>query len=299
MKSKKSDSDDSQAGDERKRESTGSTKSAKFQAGIPNNEGKTASTRKSARAKKAVSAGQSYADKAKVPEKTEWFYDRIMFYSMKVGKCPSTTGEVYSRLGNSFGEFLKQDPTCAIGNIFNAKKKPLRSPADFNFNSHGTFQQYFTVDEETDWQFNDGIKQDKPRTFQGSFILLSDQNSVDLLRFCRVDVRKQLKGNGSIGIKEIQELRTVKGLILMGVGVHGTTFGPSVAHDLHLHLSRAELALLDCKKMYDEDGIGHFDSRFEELDEDWRHLTFPELRAITSYPKGGGWEESKPRVDTK
>jgi hypothetical protein len=35
------------------------------------------------------------------------------------------------------------------------------------------------------------------------------------------------------------------------------------------------------------------------LDEDWRHLTFPELRAITSYPKGGGWEESKPGVDIK
>jgi hypothetical protein len=181
-----------------------------------------------------------------------------MFYSMKVGKCPSTTGEVYSHLGNSFGEFLKQDPTCATGNIFNAKKKPLRSPAEFNFDSHGTFQQYFTVDEETDWQFDDGIKQDKPRTFQGSFILLSDQNPVDLLHFCRVDVRKQLKGNGSISIKEIQELRTVKGLILMGV--HGTTFGPSVTHDLRLHLSRTELALLNRKKMYDEDGIGHFDS---------------------------------------
>ncbi len=123
---------------------------------------------KSAKAKKAAAAGKTYADKTKTPEKTEWIYDVIMYYSMKVGKCPSTTGEVYSRLGNAFGILHKEDPTCAIGNIKNAKKTPLRSPAEFNFDSHGKFQQYFTVDEETDWQFDDGIKQDKPRTFQGS-----------------------------------------------------------------------------------------------------------------------------------
>ena len=295
-KSKKSDSDDSQAGDKRKRESTGSTKSAKFQDGIPNNEGKTASTRKSAKVKKAATAGKTYADKAKMPEKTDWIYDVIMYYSMKVGKCSSTTGEVYSRLANAFAILHKEDPTCAIGNIFNAKKTPLRSPAEFNFDSHGKFQQHFTVDEETDWQFDDGIKQDKPRTFQGSFILMSDRNPRELLSYCRVDLRKQLKGNGSIGIKEIQELRTVKGLILMGV--HGTTFGPAVANDLRLYLGRAEQSLLEQKRAYDEDGMGHFDSRFQELDSHWKDLTFPEIRAITSYPKGGGWEESKPQVWT-
>jgi hypothetical protein len=165
-KSKKSDSDDSHAGDKRKRNPVGSTtKTAKFQDGIPDNEGKTASTRMTARAKKdaeSAGPGQSYADKAKLPKKKNWAYEKILYYSMKVGKCTSTTGEVYGRLGNSFGVFLKQDPTCAIGNIYNAKKEPLRSPADFNFNSHCTFQQYFTVDEETDLRFDDGIKQDKP-----------------------------------------------------------------------------------------------------------------------------------------
>jgi hypothetical protein len=134
-------------------------------------------------------------------------------------------------------------------------------------------------------------------SLQGSFILLSDQNPAELLRFCRVDLRKQVKGNGSIGIKEIQELRTVKGFILMGV--HGSTYGPAVAHDLRLYLIKAEEALLFRKKMYDKEGIGHFDSCFEEVDAGWSKLTFPEIRTITSYPKGGGWEESKPGVDTK
>jgi hypothetical protein len=164
-KSKKSDSNNSQSGDKRKRDSTSSSaKSAKFQDGIPDNEGKTASSRKNARAKKAAEksgSGDSYADKAKAPKKTSWENEKILYYSFKVGKCSSTTGEVYSRLGNSFGVFHKEDSTCAVRNICDPNKEPpLRSPAEFNFSTHGTFQQYFTVDDEVDWQFDDGIKQD-------------------------------------------------------------------------------------------------------------------------------------------
>lgn len=301
-KSKKSDSDDSQSGDKRKRDSTGSSaKSAKFQDGIPDNEGKTASSRKNARAKKAAEksgSGDSYADKAKAPKKSSWENEKILYYSFKVGKCNSTTGEVYSRLGNTFGVFHKEDPTCAVRNISDSSKEPLRSPAEFNFSTHGTFQQYFTVDDEVDWQFDDGIKQDKPRTFVGSFILMSDLDPEELVRRCRVDLRKACKGNGSVGIKEIQELRTIKGLILMGV--HGNTFAPAVASDLRNHLIKAEESLLFRKKLYEEEGIGHFDAIFEELEKkDWGQLDFPVIRSVTSYPRGGGWEESKPGVDTK
>lgn len=162
--------------------------------------------------------------------KKSWNFEKILYYSFKVDKCPSTTGKVYSHIENSFAIFLREDPTCAIANIYNTNQEPLRSPAEFNFASHGTFQEYFTVDEETDWQFDDGIKANKPRSFLGSFILLSNLNTVDLLKFCRVDLHKQCKGNGSIGIKEIQELHTVKGFILMGV--HGSTYAPEVATQL-------------------------------------------------------------------
>jgi hypothetical protein len=201
-------------------------------------------------------------------------------------------------LGNSFGVFHKEDPTCAVRHISDPNKEPLRSPAEFNFSTHGTFQQYFTVDDEVDWQFDDGIKQDKPRTFVGSFILMTDLDPDELVRRCRVDLRKACKGNGSVGIKEIQELRTVKGLILMGV--HGSTFAPAIASDLRNHLIKAEESLLYRKKLYEEEGIGHFDADFEELNKkDWGQHDFPVIRSVTSYPKGGGWEESKLGVDTK
>jgi hypothetical protein len=153
------------------------------------------------------------------------------------------------------------------------------------------------VDEETDWQFDDGIKADKPRSFQGSFILLSDMDPVDLIKFCRVDLRKQCKGNGSIGIKAIQELHTVNGSILMGV--HGSTYAPEPARTFRHHLIKAEKAMLDRKKLYEEEGIGSFDSRYEAADKDWKDLTFPDIRSTTSYPKGGAWEETKKGEDSK
>lgn len=300
-KSKKSDSEDSQSGDKRKRQSTDpSAKSAKFQEGIPDNEGKTASTRKNLRAKRAADkagGGCSYSDKAKAPEKTSWKFEKVVYYSLKVGKCASTTGEVYSRLGGGFGILLREDSTCAIANFHDRKKKPLRSAAEFNFTSHGTFQQYFTVDEETDWQFDDGIKADKPRSFLGSFILLSDVDPVDLFKFTRVDLRKQLKGNGSMGIKEIQQLHTVKGFVLMGV--HGSTYAPEVAHKFRHYLIKAEEAMLYRKKLYEEEGLGKFDSMYEEYEEDWKMIEFPDIRSVTSYPRGGPWEETKKGEDTK
>ena len=139
-KSKKSDSDDSQAGDKRKRNSTGSSsKSAKFQDGIPDNEGKTASSRKNARAKKAAEksgSGDLYSDKVKAPKKASWENEKILYYSFKVGKCNSTTGEVYSRLGNSFGVFHKEDPTCAVRHISDPNKEPLRRVLQSSISPH-------------------------------------------------------------------------------------------------------------------------------------------------------------------
>jgi hypothetical protein len=83
------------------------------------------------------------------------------------------------------------------------------------------------------------------------------------------------------------------------MGVHGSTFAPEVAGTFRNHLIKAEEAMLDRKKLYEEEGIGSFDSRFEEVDKDWKDLVYPDIRSTTSYPKGGPWEEMKKGADTK
>ena len=57
--------------------------------------------------------------------------------------------------------------------------------------------------------------------------------------------------------------------------------------------------MLFCKKLYEEEGLGKFNSKYKELDEDWKNLPFPEICSITSYLKGGAWEETKKGEDTK
>jgi hypothetical protein len=59
------------------------TKSAKFSDGIPDNEGKTASTKKSAKEKKR----ETYAEKATKGKKKSWIYSTVMENRTHVGKC--------------------------------------------------------------------------------------------------------------------------------------------------------------------------------------------------------------------
>lgn len=60
---------------------------------------------------------------------------------------------------------------------------------------------------------------DRPRSFKGSFILLSDMPPEEILKYTRVDLRLVFKGG--IEIKALQELHTNLDLILLGV--HGNT----------------------------------------------------------------------------
>ena len=53
------------------------------------------------------------------------------------------------------------------------------------------------------------------------------------------------------------------------------------------------------RRLYEEEGIGSFDARYETLDKDWKDLVFPDIRSTTSYPKGGAWEETKKGEDSK
>jgi hypothetical protein len=181
------DSSDSQAS---KRRKSKGRKSASF------------ATKKVAKEKKKEK--ESYAAKAKLPPKENWIYSTIVKYSMKVGPCKSTRGEVYGRLGKAFVIMQKQDPTCAIGDIFNAKSTPLRTPGAFpQVGDHGKFCRHFTVDGEYDWQWDDGIKGNQVRSFIGSFILLSDKDPKDIFKWARVDLRGT---QGEYEIKPMQEL---------------------------------------------------------------------------------------------
>ena len=138
---KKGDSDGSSAGDKRK-----ARKSASFAADLPDNQGKTVSTRKSAKAAKSKESKESYAKKASSEEKTSWIYETIISFSMKVGKCPNTCAEVYSRHKLALQVLQSCDPSCAVADHMNGKRKPIRSPGEFpKDGEHGRYQRHFTI----------------------------------------------------------------------------------------------------------------------------------------------------------
>jgi hypothetical protein len=158
---------------------------------------------------------------------------------------------MYSGQSTALCIFQDYDPECAIGDHVNAKAEPLRSLAEFKFKTHGPYMRHYKLDWEQDWQW-DSIKGDKPRSFNGSFILLLDKPPQDILKYTRVDLRNSFKG--TITIKEMQELDTVTDLIVLGV--HGNTNSASVASLLHMGLAKAETDLLFRKALYEEEGKG-------------------------------------------
>lgn len=270
--------------------STKSTKTAKFSTDIPNNEGKTASTKKHAKAKKK----ETYAKKAAQEVKKNWIYNTIMAFDTKLGKCNSPPNEMYGRMSMVLAVFQEIDPECAIGDHMNEKAEPIRSPAEYNnWKSHGTYQRHYTLDWEPAWQW-DKINNDKGRAFRGAFILLSDKPPEEILQICRVDLRMKFKG--SVGIKEMQELHTNVDLILLGV--HANTFSESVASDFKAGLIKAEEGAFRRMEMYEQAGAGEYDDVYDLLDRNWKNLDFPEILGVRSYPKQGPYEESKAGSDT-
>eukprot|EP00956_Cyclotella_meneghiniana_P008014 scaffold10676_cov49-Cyclotella_meneghiniana.AAC.5 len=265
-----------------------SSKSAKFKDDIPNNEGKTASTKKHAKAKKK----ESYAKKASTEIKKSWIYETIIHFDTKLTKCNKPCDVMYGRMADVLRVFQEYDPECAIGDHLNSKAEPIRSPAEYNWKSHTTYQRHYTLDWEPEWQW-DKIG-DKGRAFKGAFILLSDKPAEEILRFCRVDLRAAFKG--SIAIKEMQVLHTNLDLILLGV--HANTNTESIAHSLREGLKKAEEEVFRRKELYELVGAGRYEDSFEMLDNSWKSLNFPEMLGVRSYPKQGPYEEAKAGEDT-
>lgn len=266
-----------------------SSKTAKFDDSIPDNTGKTASTKKAARAKKK----DSYADMASKDKKKDWIYQTVIEWKTRVYKCNKPTTEMYSRMGNMHRVLATYDPECAIGDHMNAKAEPIRSAGEYIWTTHVPFKRHFVLEHEPVWQW-DKVTGDKPRNFAGSFILLSDKPAQEILDFVRVDLRDAFQG--SIKIKDMQELHTSVDLILFGV--HANTNVEAVAAELRKGLAIAEGDALARKKIFDEEGLGTAETLFDALDYDWRDLDFPEIVGIRSYPKAGPYEESKSNEDT-
>lgn len=284
-----SDSDSSKGKRKAANETPKSGKFAKFQEGIPNNEGKTASTKKHVRAKKK----ESYADKATKDVKKNWAYKTIMTFETKVGKCNDVPKEMYKRMASILKTYQTLDGECAIGDCINEKAEPIRSPGEMNWTSHVPFQRHFVLDWQPDWQW-DKITGANPRTFRGAFILLSDKDPVELMKFTRVDLRNAFKG--IVDIKEMQELHTNVDVIILGV--HANTYAPEVAKELRIGLMKAELDLINRKKLFDNNETGISEAVFEDVSYDWENLDFPELLGFRSYPKQGPYEEKKDKEDT-
>lgn len=265
------------------------TKTAKFDESILDNTGKTASTKKSVRAKKK----ETYAEKTNKDKKKEWIYQTVIEFKTRVFKCNKPTTEMYSRMGNVHRIFQTIDPECAIGDHMNAKAEPIRSPGEYTWSSHATWMRHFVLDEEKEWQW-DKVSGDKPRNFAGSFILLSDKPAQEIMNFVRVDMRNAFQG--IIRIKQMQELHTSLDFILLGV--HANTHSDIVGTTLRMGLVEAESNALERKQLFESEGLGVAEWNFQNLDKDWKTLDFPEIVCIRSYPKAGPYEESKSNEDT-
>jgi hypothetical protein len=265
------------------------TKTAKFDESILDNTGKTASTKKSVRAKKK----ETYAEKTNKDKKKEWIYQTVIEFKARVFKCNKPTTEMYSRMGNVHRIFQTIDPECAIGDHMNAKAEPIRSPGEYTWSSHATWMRHFVLDEEKEWQW-DKVSGDKPRNFAGSFILLSDKPAQEIMNFVRVDMRNAFQG--IIRIKQMQELHTSLDFILLGV--HANTHSDIVGTTLRMGLVEAESNALERKQLFESEGLGVAEWNFQNLDKDWKTLDFPEIVCIRSYPKAGPYEESKSNEDT-
>ena len=266
-------------------------KSAAFAAGIPENEGKTASTRKQQKAKDK----ESYAKKAAKEKKTVWGYSTIIKFQMRLGQCRSTCAEVYSRHKKMFTILQTYDASCTIQDHMNAKAPSLRSPGDFpSENEHGRYQRYFTLDGEQDWLWDNNITNSNPRNFIGSFILLSDKNPVEMFRYVRVDLRNQVQA--VYEIKSIQELYTI--LSQVSLGVHANCDPDQVANDFREKLMKVETDIFERKKNWQETNLGFYEPIYDEIKDDWKTIEFPSVLGVRSYPKGGPYEKSKRGTDT-
>lgn len=265
------------------------TKTAKFDDSIPDNTGKTASTKKSARAKRK----ETYAEKTNKDKKKEWIYQTVIEYKTRVFKCNKPTTEMYSRMANVHRIFQTIDPECAIGDHMNAKAEPIRSPGEYTWSSHATWMRHFVVDDEKEWHW-DKVSGDKPRNFAGSFILLSDKPAQEIMNFVRVDMRNAFQG--IIRIKQMQEMHTTMDYILLGV--HANTHTEVIANDLRKGMAQAEEDALERKQLFDTEGLGIAEWNFQHLDQDWKGLDFPEIVVVRSYPRAGPYEESKSNEDT-
>ena len=274
-------------------DSSATKKTAKFQEDIPNNEGKTASTKKQAKIKKKERR-ESYANKAEAEPKKEWIYSTIMTFDTRVGQCNDPAKEMYSRVSHILTAFQFHDKECAFGDISNAKSKSIRSPAEMaTWKNHVPFLRHFALDYETDWQWQP-VKGDKPRNFKGAFVLLSDKTPEEILRYTRVDLQRMFKG--SVAVKQMQEIHTSVDLVVLGM--HGNTHSESVAHDFRVGLAKAEADLIARKKLFEDEGLGIRDHLFDSVDFDWKGLDFPEILGVRSYPRLGPYEEGKKGEDT-
>jgi hypothetical protein len=268
-------------------------KTAKFQDDIPNNEGKTASTKKQAKIKKKEKR-KSYTSKASAEPKKQWIYSTIMTFDTRVGQCSDVPKEMYGRMSHILTAFQFHDKDCAFGDNSNAKSAPIRSPAKFaTRKTHVHFLHHFTLDYDTDWEWQP-VKGEKPRNFKGAFILLSDKTAEEILQYVRVDLQRTFKG--TVQIKQMQELHTSVGLIVLSM--HGNTHSDSVAHDFRVGLAKAEADLLARKKLFEEEGAGVSDHLFDSVSFDWKGIDFPDILGVRSYPRRGPYKESKKGVDT-
>jgi hypothetical protein len=171
---------------------------------------------------------------------------------------------------------------CRTGYLrVNGKAEPLRSPGEFpkQGDDHGKFQRHFSIDDEVQWSLDDNIKKDRPRHFVGTFWLLSDVPTYELLNYSRVNLRIQNKME--LEVKPLQSFMTKVGYMVLGMHANVNTL--DVFTEFRNALVKIEKNMFEEKRFFGSNAMQTdlpFDRRFRALDDLWKQLPFPEIVTV-------------------
>jgi hypothetical protein len=205
---------------------------------------------------------------------------------------------MYTRLAETLRILQRRDTECAIRDAYNGKAEPLRSPGEFpkQGDDHGKFERHFSIDDEVPWTWDDNIKKDRPRRFVGTFWLLSDVLTYELLNYSRINLRIQNKIE--LEVKPLQSFMTKVGYVVLGL--HANVNSLDVVTEFRNALIEIEKNMFEEKRLFGSDSMDTdlpIDRRYKALDDLWKALPFPEMVTVRSFPKGSAYEKGEPGVD--
>jgi hypothetical protein len=130
----------------------------------------------------------------------------------------------------------------------------------------------------------------------GTFWLLSDVPTHELLNYCRVNLRIQNKVE--LEVKPLQSFMTKVGYVVLGMHANVNTY--DVVTEFRNTLKECEKVMFEEKRLFGNDAMETdlpIDRRYKAMDDIWQKLPFPEMVVVRSFPKGSAYEKGEAGVD--